>query len=410
MVLQIKKNRLIKSFKKYFFLIVLWLFITSTAPWIFFRWPGHPYKMLTFICLSFFTGMLLVKINEIKFSKYLFIVLFTQVVFYFFMYLYHNDLANLSLILQLVSLLITITFIKCFLSIKMFVKSYIYIMLITGIGGALAFFIHLFIGITPVFRIEYGNEVSYFLGLTTTNVFIDNGSLRMLRFSGFFDEPGNFGLYSLFAIILNKIYFNKKNIEIVLILVTCLTLSVAFYFSIFIYLILFYFNKKNWHYFFLFIFFVVVVYFILQYFDNPIIELINKMTFSRVQETSEDFSGSNRGGLMANDYNVFIDNPLLGAGYSNPQIFGSNFFSIFARYGIIGAVFYYLMLLYLLITLIKFNNFYYTKFLFVIVIVLVHRPEISSILTLLLLYSFIYYLEDKMKSNNIKLINKYDIS
>ena len=402
-----KKDILVKSIKNVTSFTFLWLFITSTAPWIFFRWPGHPYKILTFFCLLFFCAMLLIKIEQIKFSKTLINILLIQTIFYSVMLVYHNDYANLTLIIQLISLLITITYISVFLNMKLFVKSYIYVILITGIGGAFAFFIHLFFGITPIFRVSYGNDVSYFLGLTTTNVFIDSGSLRMLRFAGFFDEPGTFGLYSLFAIILNKIYFNNKKIENVLILVTCLTLSIAFYFSGFVHLILFYFNKKNWSYFVLFFLFVGLTYFFLQYFDNPIIDLINKLTFSRIEEVSGDFAGSNRGDLMVNDYNVFVNNPLLGVGYSSPQISGSNFFSIFARYGLLGSFFYYFMLLYLLYVIVKLNDFYYLKFFFLILLGLLHRPEIASILTLLLLYSLIHFIENKLNSNN-KLISPND--
>jgi hypothetical protein len=405
-----KKDILVKSIKNVTSFTFLWLFITSTAPWIFFRWPGHPYKILTFFCLFYFSGMLLIKIKKIKFYKSLVNILLIQASFYFVMVVYHNDFANVTLIIQLISLLIAVTYISIFLNMEFFVKSYIYVILITGIGGALAFFIHLFIGITPIFRVEYGNDVSYFLGLTTTNVFIDIGSLRMLRFAGFFDEPGTFGLYSLFAIILNKIYFNNKKIEIVLILVTCLTLSVAFYFSIFLYLFLFYFNKNNWSFFVLFFLITGLTYLILQYFDNPIIELINKLTFSRVEEVSGDFAGSNRGDLMVNDYSVFVNNPVLGAGYSSPQILGSNFFSIFARYGLLGSFFYYFMLLYLLYVIVKLNDFYYLKFFVVILAVLLHRPEIASILTSLLLYSLIYFIENKLNSNNKLISRNNDIS
>lgn len=124
--------------------------------------------------------------------------------------------------------------------------------------------------------------------------------------------------------------------------------------------------------------------------------MVNKMTFSRIEETSADFSNSNRGDLINNDSNIFFNYPLLGAGYSNPIILGSNFFSIFARYGMIGAFFYYLVLFYLLVTLMRYNKFYYFKFFLVILIILVHRPEISNILTLLLLYCFIYFIEDKI--------------
>ncbi|MFK2266695.1 hypothetical protein ACIXMO_15990 [Bacteroides fragilis] len=113
-----------------------------------------------------------------------------------------------------------------------------------GVGGTLTFFLHLLGLITPIFRVEYGSDISYFLGLTTTNVFFDSEGIRVIRYAGFFDEPGTFSLFSIFALILNKVYFNDKNKELLLILVTIFTFSIAFYVTIFFYFLFFYVTKK----------------------------------------------------------------------------------------------------------------------------------------------------------------------
>ncbi|MCV9931275.1 oligosaccharide repeat unit polymerase [Flavobacterium sp. LS1R47] len=386
--------------KKYSLLILLWIFLTSTAPWIFYRWPGHPYKILTFICLVFFILLLSIKKNKLAMPRQIIFLLFVQIAFYFLMLIYHSDVANFNLIVQLISFLITILYIKYFLGFELFVKSFIYIVLITGIGGVLVFFTHLLIGVTPFFVVSYGTDNSFFLGLTTTNIFIDVGSIRMMRFAGFFDEPGTFGLYALYAIILNKVYFKNVKIEFLLILITIFTFSVAFYFAITVYVFFFYFNKKNIGGFFAFFSILILFYVILINFDSPIVDKINEMSFSRLEETSTDFSNSNRGELVVNDFKLFSESPILGVGYSNPKISGSNFFSIFARFGIIGSIFYYLLFIYLFWAIIKIKSFYYFKFFVVLLISLMHRPEFSSLLSLLIFYCLIYFLENLKTSKH----------
>jgi len=380
--------------KKYSALTFLWIFLTSTAPWIFYRWPGHPYKILTAICLLFFVSLLSLKGSKLLIPQKIFFLLFVQIAFYFSMFIYHNDTANLNLIIQLISFLITILYINSFLSFEIFIKSFIYIILITGIGGVIVFFYHLLIGVTPFFIVSYGGDNSFFLGLTTTNIFIDAGSIRMMRFAGFFDEPGTFGLYALFAIILNKIYFKNAIMEFSLIVITIFTFSMAFYFAIIAYIFLFYFNRKNMIGFFVFFSVVIILYLSLMNFDSPIANKINEMSFSRLEETSTDFSNSNRGELVINDFKLFKDNPILGVGYSNPKVSGSNFFSIFARFGIIGSLFYYLLFIYLFFVIIKIQSFYYFKFFLVLLISLLTRPEFSSLLSLLIFYTFIFYIEN----------------
>lgn len=74
-------------------------------------------------------------------------------------------------------------------------------------------------------------------------MFFDSEGIRVIRYAGFFDEPGTFSLFSIFALILNKVYFNDKNKELLLILVTIFTFSIAFYVTIFLFLF-FYVTKK----------------------------------------------------------------------------------------------------------------------------------------------------------------------
>jgi len=113
------------------------------------------------------------------------------------------------------------------------------------IAGFLAFFLAYFAIITPV--TEYINPdgrplYNYILTFSNYVVFID--SIQIVRVAGYFDEPGTFAFFIIHALILNKLYFDSKRIELILIVGGVVTLSMAFFISIFLYMCFFYFRLK----------------------------------------------------------------------------------------------------------------------------------------------------------------------
>lgn len=383
--------RVIKN-KINYYLVVLWIFLTSTAPFIFFRWPYHPYKILSFFCLALIVLIFIFKPQKLLIRYDILILTFSQVLFYIFGIFYYQDFSLFNYIIQIFSLLLIVIFIINYVSFNLFIVSFIYIMTIMGILGCIALFWHILFGISPIFSVSYGDDVSYFLGITTTNVFIDTEGVRILRYSGFFDEPGTYALFSLFALILNKIYLNDTKLEKVIVFVTLFTLSIAFYFSLIVYLFLFYLDLKK-----IFIFitvgFIIVILF--EYFkeSNPVVSRLYDFTFGRLFFKSEGLESSNRGGLMENDLRIFSSSPLLGVGNSM-DVGGANIFSIFARFGILGWVFYNIFIVYILIkSLISHklkNRFVYIRSLVLLMLIMFYRPELSSLFSILLLYSIIF--------------------
>jgi hypothetical protein len=74
----------------------------------------------------------------------------------------------------------------------------------------LIFFLHAFIGVKPLFLlITHAAGTSYFLWLTTTNVYYDVSGIRFIDIQGF-DEPGAFGLYSILLLYLIKFTFKMQ--------------------------------------------------------------------------------------------------------------------------------------------------------------------------------------------------------
>jgi hypothetical protein len=390
------------------YLFLLWLSLTSTAPFIFFSWPGHPYKVLTFFCLAIMLMLILKKYQEKIFDFKIFGVLGIQAAFYLFAAFYHKDLSNFALIIQLFSLFITITFITGYIGFKLFVKSYIYALLFMAIGGTITFFIHLLIGIAPIFTVDYSaSGTSYFLGLTSTNVYYDIGSIRLIRYSGFFDEPGAFALYSLFAIILNRVYFENKRIEIWLMVLTMFTLSLSFYVIVFFYFLFFYLSRSNVKYFIFVVALVIGSYFYLEANKtDESLKFLYDFTFKRFEldDSGSGLADNNREELSNNDKQIFLSHPFLGVGL-NSEVSGSNFYSIFARYGIIGSLFYYALLVYLIFLIIQLKReklIFYLKILFLILINFYHRPEMSALFTLVFFVALIVYVRTELEEQELE--------
>lgn len=387
--------------------ILIWLLLTSTAPFIFFSWPGHPYKILAFSCLSIMFIQILYSEKKVI-DKAVFCICLLQMAFYSFLILYHEDKSNINLITQIISLIIAIIYINNFIGFKGYVKSYIYIINAMGIGGTIIFFLHIIFGINPLFQVDYSESgTSYFLYLTSTNVYynLDNG-LRLIRYSGFFDEPGAFALFSMFAIILNKIYFNNNKVEISLLITTLFTLSIAFYFFVLFYVLFFYISKRYMVY-------ALIGICILTFISNsllenksndPSINLLTEFTIGRIEkDENSGFSGNNRSEMAAADKKIFIDYPLLGSGSIHAKVNGSNIFSILAKYGLIGFFIFYGFLIYILLLIAtqkRKDKILHFKILFLIILNFTHRPELSSVLTILVFISYIYYLKNNIECSS----------
>lgn len=371
--------------------ILLWLLITSTSPFIFYKWPGHPYKFLTFFCL-------LLMLIDLSFSKptinlRIITIICVQITFFTSYYIFFGDTDSLKMIIQLIALLIGIIYIFKFITFNKFIEQYINIIKYMGIGGMLIFFLHLFIGINPIFSVDYSEHgTSYFLGLTTTNVFFNGGDLRFIRFSGFFDEPGAFALYSIFAILLNKLYFKKHSNEIILIITTLFCFSLAFYIFLILYILLFYFNISKFVYLLTFIFLFSLFFYFLQSSmeNNSSFNKIYQATFQRLEVDDDGLVEDSRSIRMEVDKKIFLNNILFGSQMKS-EVRGANLYSIPASYGLIGSFFYYLILIYLVYLFINplqpFSDL--NKIIVLLLMNLYHRPELLSFFASLILFSFI---------------------
>lgn len=391
----------------FFHLLLVWVCLVSAAPFVFYMWPFHPHRLLIFVCLLLMSVKLLVSKRKVLLSQNVVIIFIIQMIFFILMSLFYSVFELNNHVFQLIACLIIFAYIQRFVGFENFAKSYIIILISMGIGGVITFFLHLFIGINPIFEVQYGPaSTTFFLGLTSTNVYVNVGDFRFIRFAGFFDEPGAFALYSLFALLINKVYFNNKRYEILLISTTIFTFSMAYYIIVVLYFGLFYFRLKYTGFILILFSIIWIGYSALNNYsgDNESIQRIRQSTIERF-EINEDgeLSGNSRKLHTEHDKQVFLDNPFWGVGDPNLTM-GSNHFTVFARFGILGSLFYYLLMIYFFhLILCLHGSFRSTcfKVILLILINLFHRPEFASAFIIVSIYTMIYKVEQTIKMQKL---------
>jgi len=114
-----------------------------------------------------------------------------------------------------------------------------------------------------------------------------------------------------------------------------------------------------------------------------------------MDDDGESFIGNNRYWHQVNDRNTFLENPIWGV-VKDDTVWGSNIYAIFARFGLLGSMFYYLLVLYFIsLILVADNNVkkLYYKIVIVILFNLFHRPEFSAAFITIIIYTMVNKLE-----------------
>lgn len=334
----INTNKPIKQYGKVSF-IVLFLLIFAGPPFVIELFPGMSgWKMLYIIIYPLFFLYAVTKGISLSNSKFKNIIVMW--IFAWVMYsIIHHDSVYIS---RCMVVMITFTVLSYIYSIgvERFCKYYIYLMLIFSILGTIAFLFFYFYHIPIIFEYENADgRTGVFLGLTCSNVYSETH--RMFRYSGFFDEPGAMGLWGLLAILLNKLIFNNRKIEIILIVCLLFTFSIAYFISISLYLLLFVFKPKNIK---IIIPFSIIIIGCLYFISKD--SHLNDQLFGRLQydKTTGTIEGNTRAEEQKNAEKVFKANPLFGVGATNAVVMGkngnsinSNILSPFAKDGIVGV-------------------------------------------------------------------------
>lgn len=118
--------------------------------------------------------------------------------------------------------------------------------------------------LTPLFSFrEMDMRWGYCFGFFTTNTYLDG----LVRNAGFYDEPGALAFWGMFALLLNKVTFDNKKYEIIMIICLLSTLSVAYFIQLAAYLLVFY-RQKSWKLIVMVCLILLVLKFISSYNDD----------------------------------------------------------------------------------------------------------------------------------------------
>jgi len=365
-------TRIISKPEDIFTLFLIWMFLTSVAPFTFFvAIPHHPHRYVT-VLVGLLCGIFLIFRRKIIISpKIVFFIISTQAFFFLIIFapLHYllteefNANGYTMLSLQYISILIIYVYTSTYYSIYRLARSYIYLILFMGFLGWIAFILGLSgIGLMDIATTHQNPDArgAHNFWLTFSNAIWPYGKQVFIRVAGFFDEPGTFAYHITFAMLINRIREFSRKTEFYLILAGIPTVSLAYFISLSLYITLFYFDFKKIKY---LLVVMIVTAFLIVYVgknkdQNAINNIIYRSTLGRLERASSDgqfISGDNRTRLLMSATKAFQESPLIGHGIGynkNPQsryrgkYLGSNIISPLAIHGIVGAIFIFLPFIY----------------------------------------------------------------
>lgn len=394
------------------YLILIWLMITSVAPFTFFLMKWHPYKLLTFFLLALFLFLLFfhrkIKLGD---TDILFIWII-QITYFFILLTSHADISYFNLIIQNITIIIVYLIVVNKVGVEKFSKSIIWIITIIAFLGSIAFFLGL-LRFAPLSTFTNPDgRAAFNFGITFTNSMYVFDNRYIIRYAGFFDEPGTMAFYIVHAIILNKVLIDNKKFEFILIILGIFTMSLAFIVTVVLYYILFYFKKQ---YLSRIIIGFLIIFGLLFYIesiknDSDTANRIYLLTTGRIKalisgvDESDAVIADNRSDLAENALLVFKNNPLLGIGLgvaSDYPYMGANIVSVFAYHGFLGGFITMLLFIFFGFRIFSFENFTLNiktigfKCSIVLVSVYLQRPDITGLFNNLFLAMIIQSMSSK---------------
>lgn len=201
----------------------------------------------------------------------------------------------------------------------------------------------------------------------------NEGMLLNVRPAGYFDEPGSFAYMAMLLLLVNKLYFDNRKLELGLIIFPLITTSMAHIFSVVIYLFLFYFKIKNLHKFIITVGSVILILSVMTSIakTNETFNFFYNRTVERVELFLSGEGGNSRASGFEMGPNLVAKYPTgVSPEYiqkSQPSFSHESIYSIPLFYGFQGMVFYFLPFIYVLFLIFnstgEIRNFYIKAFL-----------------------------------------------
>lgn len=273
------------------------------------------------------------------------LIFFAQLFTWGFYAVYHSDSSYITRVVFLSVAYMSLLFIHNYSlkGILGFLNIYRWMILAFAIGGTITFFLALFDLLDPFFY--YTNQdgrVAAFYGLTCTNAFYGT----IIRYAGFFDEPGAMAYWGVFALIINRLFFHDAKYEKCLMICLAFTFSMAYYIQLCMFLL---FVKNKFKALLVFAAVVISFIFCIHLTKNTDYD-ISALTIGRFEMNSRtgDVAGDNRSELSKLAKEQFMKAPVFGIGairMNEIAYMADNPYEILAKDGIVGEIVTYLPLL-----------------------------------------------------------------
>lgn len=305
--------------------------------------PGEAIIVPFFIILTVF--VILAKSNlSVRLPSIIVCCMITQAIGWAVFYMLHNDTSYLSrnifMFLSFTNLLMLVKL----NSLGRFLSVNHWWMCIQSIGGAVAF-VFVFVGfLQPLLVIlPDDHRIISFYGITCSNSVVEN----FIRAGGFFDEPGALACWGIFCLLLNKLTFDNRKIELFMLISLIFTFSAAYFVLVTMYLVLFYATKlrNSIVYVSMAIILMGGVFYILR--DNEHFKYMTTERFEDGQIRSKREIAEEAAKVVYNNHKI------IGVGARNLERIGEttsdNPYEILAKDGIIGYIITYLPLVFLIV-------------------------------------------------------------
>ena len=308
--------------------------------------PCPPYTVV-FIPLCLIFVFVLIGKKGIKLEKSISLIFIGQGVFYLLSAIIHSDIYYFYRIFYLIFTWAVLSLLNKKYSVDHFIKVWNYIVTTMVVCGVAAFFLALFD--KSLIEIPFQNidsRPATCFGLTCSNAIIGN----MIRFAGYFDEPGAMAFWGVFSLIFNKLFIKNIKIELCLVIGLLFTFSMAYYIQLALYFMFFYRHKIK-----IITPVIIACICILVYINksqNSNYELY-RWTLERFERNSSGKIETNRDDMMVAAKRTFQSSPIMGRGENYVEHSGiymsDNPYETLAKDGIIGYITVYFPLFYVML-------------------------------------------------------------
>lgn len=273
-----------------------------------------------------------------------------------------------------------------------FFKKYNGWILLMAILGCVAFLLVELVNYRPLFYVPDRADGRPIFNYILTFSKSDEFNVGIMRYAGFFDEPGAMAYWGIYALVINRLFIKNKWLETILGIALLLTLSIGYFIQYAAFLLLFHvFGKNKGQTIVLAALIIAVVGWINMTRDTADSEIYDR-TFGRIEslfnesrESPNTIAVGDRAIYTENAIREFKEHPLFGTPRTDVNV-GNNIYETLAMYGVIGSFFILFPFLLLVIWGFKYKDLTLLKCSIVILLGFTHRPFHANILSFFIIY------------------------